>query len=122
MKKILLLSASLIIGAVAPTQAAIEVVKNTSITQVMTTTGGEYGGCMIALEAPNPSLCGGKKYVSVDCDGLAPNSSARTNKTLFDAAMLAKVSGLKANVTITDNVQINGFCTVMRVLVREPNS
>ena len=90
-----------------------------SVDYTRVTSDGSEGGCMARLVGTNPAdvLPGcGMFWVSFDCDGVSADP-VRAYRML-DQAQMAKATGKKVSVLITDDVMFDGYCTAIRIDVR----
>ena len=77
---------------------------------------GVYGGCMItpSVSLTDKGLDCPNSFVSLDCDGVTGTSKA-TGARMLDQATLAKVTGGRLLLRISDEVKINGFCAAVQL-------
>jgi hypothetical protein len=113
MKKLNILS-GLIIGCVIsmPAMAAtVARLDDAKILKMISTSDGDYGGCMILLDKnvrTENSACPVANWVSLDCDGnYNPKSGALAN---WSSAQMAYALDLTVSVKVSDDLA-NGYCT-----------
>jgi hypothetical protein len=113
MKKLNILS-GLIIGcaiSIPAMAATIGRLEGAKILKMISTSDGDYGGCMILLDqnvrATNVN-CPVANWVSLDCDGnYNPKSGALAN---WSSAQMAFALDLTVSVKVSDDLA-NGYCT-----------
>ena len=107
------------------TQAATKVVTG-SIDRILTD-GQMYGGCMVLAPTTQPLSAYGlncrNNYFTFDCRGDAGRPGGRAQAELnLQQAQLAMALDATIQLTVTDEVTINGNCYASRVVVFAPDN
>ena len=121
MKAILFLA--LILASSA--QAATKVVTG-SIDRILTD-GRSYGGCMVLAPTTQPLSAYGldcrNNFFTFDCRNDADQPGGRAQAELnLQQAQLAMALGASVQLTVTDEVTVNGNCYASRVVVFAPEN
>jgi hypothetical protein len=122
MKKLNILSGLIIGCAISmPAMAATAVpLEGAKILKMISTSDGQYGGCMIQLDKnvnkANPSCRLYNNWVSLDCDGnFNPKSGALAN---WSSAQMAFALDLTVRVNVSDDI-IDTYCTSAYIRVEK---
>lgn len=81
------------------------------VTRVMTD-ASSFGGCMVLMNVTlaDRSLDCRSGWVTFDCNGVSGEVSKSAASRNFESALLAKVTGGRVELLVTDEVKINGWC------------
>ena len=88
----------------------------TSITRMLATANGGYGGCMIASKwniMEETGLNCNQKWVSLGCSSSV--ISEEDGKTMWRSAKIAFFMEQEIIIWVNDEIKHNGFCTVVRI-------
>ncbi|WP_295414104.1 hypothetical protein [uncultured Thiodictyon sp.] len=116
-KKSLTLAITAALGLVlaAPGLQAASSSLSATVTRVLVTNDGTYGGCMVGLSV-NPAAmlatCG-NNYVSFGCSNV--NGDQISAYRMLDQAQLALAAKKNVNVVFSDATKYNGYCLATRI-------
>lgn len=102
---------SVILLALSETAMSATAVAKGKITRVMTD-ASDFGGCMVLTNVTlaDKGLDCRSGWVTFDCAGVSGEVTKSAGKTNFESALMAKLTGGRIEVLVTDEVKINGWC------------